>query len=181
MLRPPTKLRLAPNTLASCLETKFKRRQNGWEQQTFTLKSPVWQPFGFYEVEGMMDKTYTVCMVCRSGINYFGNTTNLRNHISGYHSELGEKRSLMPVRGQLSRQWPSFHRTRIGPNALLNPLHDSLYSVVENKGFREMAHTLEPKFKIPCRRYFTDPQSLHSTLKPDLKFWILWRTLEGWL
>lgn len=56
-----------------------------------SLKAAVWQHFGFYEVEGKMDKTYTVCKVCGSKIKYFGNTTNLRNHIDRFHAELGEK------------------------------------------------------------------------------------------
>lgn len=30
------------------------------------------------------------------------------------------------------------------------------YSVVENQGFRALLHTLEPRYTIPSRRYFTD-------------------------
>ena len=39
-----------------------------------TLKAAVWQHFGFYEVEGKLDKTYTVCKVCGTKIKYFGVT-----------------------------------------------------------------------------------------------------------
>ena len=30
------------------------------------LKATIWQHFGFYEVEGKMDKTYTVCQLWRT-------------------------------------------------------------------------------------------------------------------
>ena len=30
------------------------------------------------------------------------------------------------------------------------------YSVVETEGFRRMLHTLEPRYDIPCRKYFTE-------------------------
>ncbi|KAK0145636.1 Zinc finger BED domain-containing protein 1 [Merluccius polli] len=70
-----------------------------------TLKAAVWQHFGFYEVEGKLDKTYTV----------------------------------------ITKSIGKFIAMDLRP-----------YSVVENEGFREMVHTLEPRYKIPCRRYFTD-------------------------
>ena len=59
-----------------------------------SLKAAIWQHFGFYEFDGKMDKTYAVCKMCRSQIKYFRNTANLRNHISRYHSEFGEKRPI---------------------------------------------------------------------------------------
>ena len=92
-----------------------------------TLKAAVWQHFGFYEVEGKLDKTYTVCKVCGTKIKYFGNTTNLRNHISRYHSELEEKRpvpegSQRTIEQALAQLPPN--SDSIGPNGLLNPLEN---------------------------------------------------------
>ena len=86
----------APNTCASCLHPKFSGDKMAVSDKLIrpapaSLKAAIWQHFGFYEVDGKMDKTYAVCKVCRSQIKYFGNTTNLRNHISRYHSELGGK------------------------------------------------------------------------------------------
>ena len=85
-----------PNTCASCLHPKFSGDKMAASDKLIwpapaSLKAAIWQHFGFYEVDGKMDKTYAVCKVCRSQIKYFGNTTNLRNHISRYHSELVEK------------------------------------------------------------------------------------------
>ena len=61
-------------------------------------------PAGFFEsccmVEGKMDKTYSVCKVCEIQIKYFGNTKNLRSHISRYHPELTEKRGPVPDASQ---------------------------------------------------------------------------------
>ena len=44
------------------------------------------------------------------------------------------------------------------------------YSVVENEGFRGMVRTLEPKYKIPSRRYFTDTAlpTLYSETKSNV-------------
>ncbi|KAK0145706.1 Zinc finger BED domain-containing protein 1 [Merluccius polli] len=130
-----------------------------------TLKAAVWQHFGFYEVKGKLDKTYTVCKVCGTKIKYFGNTTNLRNHISRYHTELEEKRpvpegsgSQRTIEQALAQLPPNSDRAKRITKSIGKFIAMDLrpYSVVENEGFREMVHTLEPRYKIPCRRYFTD-------------------------
>ena len=41
-----------------------------------SLKATVWQYFKFHEVEGRIDKTYTVCKAYGTQLEYFGNTTN---------------------------------------------------------------------------------------------------------
>ena len=42
-----------------------------------TYKSEVWANFGFYELDGKLEKTHAVCKVCHTKIRYFGNTTNV--------------------------------------------------------------------------------------------------------
>ena len=42
-----------------------------------TYKSDVWANFGFYELNGKLEKTHAVCKVCHTKIRYFGNTTNV--------------------------------------------------------------------------------------------------------
>ena len=121
-----------------------------------SLKAPVWQHFGFYEVDGKLDKTYTVCKECRSLIKYFGNTTNLRNHILRFHSELGEKQpgpdgSQRTIKQAVAQLPPNSERAKRITKSIAQFIAMDLrpYSVVENKDFRGMGHTLEPKFKIP--------------------------------
>lgn len=54
------------------------------------LKADIWAHFGFYELTGKheMDKMYTVCKICQTKIENFGNPTNLRNHVNVIHPEL---------------------------------------------------------------------------------------------
>ena len=42
-----------------------------------TYKSDVWANFGFYELDGKLEKTHAVCKVCHTKIRYFGNKTNV--------------------------------------------------------------------------------------------------------
>ena len=62
-----------PNTCASCLHSKFSGDNMAASDKLIrpapaSLKAAIWQHFGFYEVDGKMDKTYAVCKVCRSQI-----------------------------------------------------------------------------------------------------------------
>ena len=55
------------------------------------LKADIWEHFRFYEVAGtrqQLDKTDAICKTYHAKIKYFGNTTNMRNHISRWHAEL---------------------------------------------------------------------------------------------
>ena len=128
-----------------------------------SLKAAIWQHFGFYEVEGKMDKTYTVCKVCGIQIKYFRNTKNLRSHISRYHPELTEKREPVPDNSQRTIDQavqlpPNSERAKRITKSIARFIAMNLrpYSVVENIGFRGMVGTLEPRYRIPSRQYFTD-------------------------
>ena len=132
-----------------------------------SLKTAVWQHFGFYENNGKLDKNYTICKVCRSQIKYFGNTTNLYNHISRHHPELGGKKgpvpdgrpsSQMTIEQALGQLPPNSERAQWITKSIAKFIAVDLrpYSVVENMGFREMVKTLEPRYKIPSLRFFTD-------------------------
>ena len=52
--------------------------------------SIVWNHFGFYlndETE-MVDKTYSICKICKCKVRYSGNTTNMSNHLMKHHPEI---------------------------------------------------------------------------------------------
>lgn len=67
--------------------------KNHWEpvikNAPSILKVDIQAHFGFYEITGKhkLDKTHAVCKICHTKIKYVGNTTNLRNHVSRFHSE----------------------------------------------------------------------------------------------
>ncbi|KAK0142408.1 hypothetical protein N1851_019852 [Merluccius polli] len=49
-------------------------------------KADIWAHFGFYKVNGKLDKTYAVCKTCHSKIKHVGNTTNFKNHVDSLAS-----------------------------------------------------------------------------------------------
>ena len=53
------------------------------------LKADLWAHFRFYELVGKhkLDKTSAVGKVCHTKTKHLRNTTNLRNHVSCFHSE----------------------------------------------------------------------------------------------
>ena len=150
-----------------------------------SLKAAIWQHFGFYEIDGKMDKTYTICKVCRSKIKYFGNTTNLHSHISRHHSELGGKKAPIPDSSQMTIEQalvqlpPNSERAKRITKSIARFIAVDLrpYSVVENVGFQGMVNTLDPKYKIPSRRYFTD--TAIPTLYSETKVKVLDTLMEA--
>ena len=51
-------------------------------------KSSVWNHFGFQKgVDGELDKSRAVCKICRHGIRYSGNTTNLHCHLTKHRRQ----------------------------------------------------------------------------------------------
>ncbi|XP_048857121.1 E3 SUMO-protein ligase ZBED1-like isoform X1 [Brienomyrus brachyistius] len=133
------------------------------------LKSTVWQHFGFCEdkEKGVVDKSHTVCKVCRAKFKYFGNTTNMKKHITRFHSELQERtsvpiassagftqRTLEQVAKLPSNSEKAKRITRSVAGFIAKDLRP--YCVVENEGFRSMLQVLEPRYSVPSRRYFSD-------------------------
>ena len=43
-------------------------------------KSAVWNHFGFYKKDGKLDKSQTICKLCRLPFKHSGSTTNLMTH-----------------------------------------------------------------------------------------------------
>ena len=129
-----------------------------------SLKATVWQHFEFNEVEGRLDKTYTVCKVHGTQFKYFGNSTNLRKHLARHHQELGESQrpvadaSQRAIEQAVAQLRPNSKRAKRITKSIASFIALDLrpYLVVENVGFRTMVFTLEPRYKIPSRHYFTD-------------------------
>ncbi|KAL7390399.1 hypothetical protein ABVT39_020498 [Epinephelus coioides] len=53
------------------------------------LKANVWWHYGFKKKENCeeLDKNNAVCTMCKVEVNYNGNTTNLRSHLTRHHPE----------------------------------------------------------------------------------------------
>ena len=128
-------------------------------------KVDIWAHFGFYEVNGKLDKTFAVCKTCHTKIKHVGNTTNFTNHVDRWHPELAS----------ITTQKVDTSQPRIDESLVSTLPHNSErakritrsvacfiakdlrpYSVVENAGFRHMLKTIEPRYKLPTRATFTD-------------------------
>lgn len=149
------------------------------------LKANIWAHFGFYEHEQTsgkleLDKSYAVCKACHTKIKYLGNTTNMRNHASRFHSEMltpattttnaakSIDRAQPRIDAILSTLPPNSEKGKRITKAVAAFIAKDLrpYSVVENTGFRYLLKTIEPRYKIPSRSHFTEnviPALYHET------------------
>ncbi|KAA0722180.1 hypothetical protein E1301_Tti009072 [Triplophysa tibetana] len=145
------------------------------------LKSDVWQHFGFSEdTEGVVDKSHTVCKVCSANFKYFGNTTNMKKHITRFHSEL-EKQHSLPITNtpgyiqrtldQVAKLPPNSEKAKRITRSVAGFIAKDLrpYSVVENQGFRTMLQNRE-------QIWLQHPGEMKVQLSPQMKGKALIRT-----
>ena len=144
------------------------------------FKSKVWEHFGFpiiTEEDGstQVDRNTTVCRGCATPIKYTGSTTNMATHIRRHHPnyELSRTSKENTLASSSSTTSPGQLRILESFNSKLAPTSQRAqsitrsigkfialdmrpYSVVENKGFKDLLHVLEPKYTIPSRPHITD-------------------------
>ncbi|KAK1877141.1 Zinc finger BED domain containing protein 1 [Dissostichus eleginoides] len=144
------------------------------EDAPSTFKAVVWQHFGFPvsrndKGEKQTDKRQTICKSCRATVAYnSGNTSNMRSHLSHHHPEkLRTQQPTVrkkPKPGQLTLTEvfgaplpPNSPRAQEITRCIGEYMAKDLrpFSVVDNSGFRRLVNTLEPKYAIPSRPYFS--------------------------
>lgn len=134
-------------------------------------KSVVWTHFGFpckrqENGEKIVDKTKTVCKLCRYSSPYTtASTTTMMYHLQRHHKE-----KLLPQpKKQLPKDQPTLQKAFAAPllaaSRRAKDITQSIgffiandmrpFSVVEDEGFRKLVHTLEPKYHIPSRTHFS--------------------------
>lgn len=134
------------------------------------FKSKVWAHFGFYNTDDgkTLDKDYAICKNCLAKVKYNGNTTNMHSHLVRHHPDLASEEKTANVSTPGSQ--PTLDTVFKAKLPFASPRAASItksiagfickdlrpYSVVENEGFRRMLTTLEPRYEVPSRRYFTD-------------------------
>ncbi|XP_067284005.1 zinc finger BED domain-containing protein 4-like [Pseudorasbora parva] len=74
----------------------------------------------------------------------------------------------------LNKQWASDHTRAKAIHAAIGKMIDidlQPYSVVEDNGFNELLHLLEPRYKIPSRRFFADKiiTEMHKSITSRIK------------
>ena len=132
-------------------------------------------------------RTYTVCMVCGTQLKYFDNTINLRKHLGEKQWPVADasKRTIKQAVAQLQLN-PERAKRITKSIASFIALDLRPYSVVENMGFQTMVFTLEPRYKIPSWRDFTDTATLtlyretkgRNTPAQPLDAWSIWRVSD---
>lgn len=133
-----------------------------------TFKSKVWAHFGFYQADsGTLDKEFAICKSCRHKVKYTGNTSNMHSHLIYHHPELAAEEKTASVSNASQPTINAVFKAKLPSGSTrAESITKSIacfickdlrpYSVVENEGFRRMLNTLEPRYDIPCRKYFTE-------------------------
>lgn len=135
-------------------------------------KSVVWTYFGFpckrqENGERTADKTKTVCKICRYSSPYTAaSTTTMMYHLQRHHKEklLEATPKKLLAKDQTTLQ-KAFAAPLLAASKRAKDITQSIgffiandmqpFSVVEDAGFRQLVHTLEPKYHIPSRTHFS--------------------------
>ena len=130
------------------------------------LKSDVWNHFAFKPTkDNELDKTKVVCKICQAELSYCRNTTNLRSHLTRYHTTLSTLASdnkpsgakQKKLRDLLTLPPESLRAVKITEAIATFVCKDlRLYSVVENEGFRRLLQVLEPHYVMVQRKHLTE-------------------------
>ncbi|KAJ8346731.1 hypothetical protein SKAU_G00281320 [Synaphobranchus kaupii] len=106
---------------------------------------------------------YAIYKNCLAKVKYNGNTTNMRSHLFRHHPDLASEEKTagsQPTIDSVFKAKLPFASPRAASitKSIAGFICKDLrpYSVVENEGFRRMLTTLEPRYEVPSRRYFTD-------------------------
>lgn len=139
-----------------------------------SLKATIWKHFGFYRQSGSgkkrLDMTHAICRDCKGKVKYFGNASNPRSHLERHHPELLVELD-NPVKTAPTRpaadQRTLHHFEKLPHNCeRAKKITKSIacfiakdlrpYSAVERDSFKFMIKTIEPRYVMPSRTYFTD-------------------------
>ena len=120
--------------------------------------------FGLYDIEGKkdLDKSHTTCKLCRTKLKYFGNMTNMRNHITRFQPEEQEKQLVVVASNQRTIEQaitnfpPNSRRVKQITNSITTFIAKDLrqYSVVENQGFHAMFAHFGAEIQRPFSKIF---------------------------
>ncbi|KAK0143586.1 Zinc finger BED domain-containing protein 1 [Merluccius polli] len=142
----------------------------------------VWLYFGFRKKEGNLDKTHAICKRCLVELKYTGNTTNLANHLQRKHSithtQVTTPNTVAEATPPVTNFFPptlsrTSKRALDVSSAIANFICKDMrpYSVVENEGFRDLLHKLEPRYVMPSRQHFSEKciPNLYNEVKARVK------------
>ncbi len=153
-------------------------------------KAAFWTHFGLKRMkkDGSLVENFAVCRKCRAEVKYSGGTTNLSSHIRRHHP--GIDVSASPISTGVK---PVFHTSKprtiadafgqtYGSNSpkaqdvttkiarfIIKDLRP--YRIVESVEFKEMIKALDPRYKVPSRKQFSEEiiPSMYRKVAGDVK------------
>ena len=146
-----------------------------FEEGPASLKSAVWDHFGFSvecddQGKKTVDKQRTVCKHCFSSFVYSsGSTSNMAGHLRRSHptinvsgtarKDLGSSKTIQTsIASAFQQKYPvdsDRHKLITQGIGMFIAKDMQPYSVVTDKGFRYIMKTVEPRYSIPSRTYFS--------------------------
>jgi len=133
-------------------------------------KSPVWDYFGFpCDVDGAVNDRRVVCRLCKLELPYSRNTTNLFAHLQTHHkaqyialkrtgtATSSKQETLVSTVARSQPLSPSSDRHKTLVAAVGTYLAKDMHplAAVEGTGFLHLMEVAEPRFTVPCRKYFS--------------------------
>lgn len=122
--------------------------------------SPVWKIFKLKrESNGNFNSSNAYCTECgMKSFSYHGSTSNLKDHIASEHANLF-KNLFLKDSAPLAISTPlavgiSDKITDLIAKMMVLDLQPT--TLVENRGFRDLIKHLEPRYKIPSRKFFSN-------------------------
>lgn len=136
-----------------------------------SFRSAVWQYFG-YPVENkdgkrVTDKTHTICRKCFKKVTHAtGNTTNMQAHLKRCHPDVNLSAVRKPTERAQQTTLPSALQVKLPVNSeraqritraigIFLAKDMQPFSVVDDKGFRNLMQEVEPRYAVPTRPHFS--------------------------
>ncbi|KAK0141192.1 Zinc finger BED domain-containing protein 1 [Merluccius polli] len=113
-----------------------------------------------------LDKSKAICRLCKMEVKYFGNTTNLRNHLTRHHPDTQSAKTSDPNPKKQTQLEQAFGFKLASNSPRAQKITEAVatfickdirpYSVVENDGFRSLINILEPRYVLPTRKHLSE-------------------------
>ena len=156
-----------------------------WGQKR-SNSSKIWDFYGFYKEDGVVNKAEAVCKICSVKLKYTGSTSNLLYHLNNCHpdkvfgnskTDSKEKQSKQPslfdFRSKKPYSFESSQAKKLHKKVAEFIVEEMLpLSTVEKESFRDLVEALDPQYRVLSRTSLKDkviPEMYEETRQKLLK------------